>query len=1012
MKHNHTLPGRLRILLGAAALSAVSFAGSAQVSASPERFSPLDAGYLERARTMMAAGNYAGVIDQLKHIENQPNALANLSEANRQELIYMLAEALYERGDAQCVNLLKAFYSEFPASPLALKARLAVGDFYFFRHDWPEALEAYEDIDFDRLNRSDLYLYSYRKGLSMIKAGIYKDARGYFSRISAIPEYKDAATFYNAYLDYVEGDYDKAYSGFARVPANEKGLEAGYYMTQIEYRRGEYDNVIAHGRSLLAKKPVQELIPETERVVGLSYFRNGDPDSAGIYLERYAEKVGKDISADASYALGVIDYNAGRYEAATERFSALTELNNELAQSAWLYMGQCDIKSGNPDAAAMAFEKAAKMTWDPKVTETALYNYAAAVTHGGNVPFSSSTELLENFIKSFPDSQYSPEVEKYLATAYYNERDYVKALKSIEAIRKPSNQVLAAKQKVLYELGVEAMNNGKPAEAKDYLSRSLKLASHDRELASQTYLWLGDALYSSADYSGALSAYNSYLKSAKNSSNRTLALYNIAYAEYMQKKYSAAAASFAKALKASPELPKPLGGDARIRMADCLYYTGDYRAALSNYSQAIDTGASDTDYAIYRRAVMYGLSGDISKKLSELSRLEQLYPESKWLPNALMETALTYQGMDRDDKAADAFRRLASSYPQSAQARKALISLALSYSKTDKGEKAAEAYKEVISRWPSSEEAQLANEDLRKYYASRGELAAYAEFLRSVPEAKQLDAGEMEQLAFDGAETAYADNIENILLLRNYVRDYPDGKYLAQALLDIAYSCRESKKYAEAETALSTLITRRPHSAQYPEALLMKAEILENNIPGRKADALAAYKELERSGSADFMADAYAGIMRTSEDSNEQIRYARLTRSSGGIDAGLAGEASLIEVKALMALGRDNEAVNILEELAANPSAEAGAEAAVMLGKHWLDKKEYSKAEQAMTAFTDAGTPHQYWLAKGFIILADAYHAQGRTPLAKEYLLSLKTNYPGKEKDIMSDINTRLKSWK
>ena len=55
-----------------------------------------------------------------------------------------------------------------------------------------------------------------------------------------------------------------------------------------------------------------------------------------------------------------------------------------------------------------------------------------------------------------------------------------------------------------------------------------------------------------------------------------------------------------------------------------------------------------------------------------------------------------------------------------------------------------------------------------------------------MPGAKQLDADEMEQLAFDGAETAFADDASAITLLRNYVRDYPDGKYLAQALLDIA----------------------------------------------------------------------------------------------------------------------------------------------------------------------------------------------------------------------------------
>ena len=65
-----------------------------------------------------------------------------------------------------------------------------------------------------------------------------------------------------------------------------------------------------------------------------------------------------------------------------------------------------------------------------------------------------------------------------------------------------------------------------------------------------------------------------------------------------------------------------------------------------------------------------------------------------------------------------------------------------------------------------------------------------------------------------------------------------------------------------------------------------------------------------------------------------------------------------------------------------------------------------------MLEFTDAGTPHQYQLAEGFIALADAYRGQGKTYLAKEYLQSLKQNYPGKEKEILNAINSRLKSWK
>lgn len=990
-----------------AAVSATT--ASAQVSASPGRFSPLAAGYLERARTMLSSGNYPGVIDQLNEL-NTKGIILNQTE--KEEYVFMLARAYYERGDAECVTLLRNFIRDYPASTHALEARLSVGDYFFFHHLWPDALTEYDGIDFDRLNREDFALYTYRHALTQIKTGHYAEARQSLKALKENRLYREAYTFYTAYLDYIDGDYDKAYTGFSKVRSGEKGLEAAYYMTQIDYNRREYDRVAAKGQELLRSLSDPELAPELNRITGLSFFKLGDYQQAKVFLKKYTSLIDGSPAPDAIYALAVADYADGDYSAAAEKFATLTELDNDLAQSAWLYLGQCDVKTGNDDAAAMAFEKAARMDYDRNVSEVALYNYVAALTRGGKVPFSSSVDMLEGFIKLYPNSEYTPKVEEYLATAYYNERNYTKALASIEKIRRPSKDVLAAKQKILYELGIESMTNGRPQEASVFFNRSLELASHDRRLAAQTHIWLGDAEYSQGNYAKASAAYNTFLKSENNSSNRTLALYNLAYSEYQQEKYAAAAREFAKALAASPALPATLKADAVTRMADCQYYTGDYRTARDTYARAKAENASDADYASYRHAVMLGLDGDVNGKIKELSEIENNFPDSKWMPNVLLEKALTYEAIDRNDKAADAFSRLASRYPKSVQARKAMINLALTYSKAGKMEQAADTYKEIIHTWPSSEEASIANDDLRKYYASRGELPQYAEFLRGVPEAKQLDADEMEQLAFDSAETAYAGNIEDITLLRNYVRDYPDGKYLAPVLLDIATSLQSSGKFVEAEETLAHLAEARPHSVQYPEALLLRAEILENDIPGRASEATDVYKALANTGETDFMADAYAGIARTSQSDSERIEYARKARNNGGIGADQAEEMQLVEALAMLRSGNTEEALDMLSSLAANPAGIAGAKAAVELGQYYIDNKDFTNAEKVLLEFTEAGTPHEFQLARGFILLADAYKGQGKAYLAKEYLQSLRENYPGNEPEILNAIKSRLNALK
>lgn len=1015
MKRRILIPPRRFLISGALSLmiSSSLFSVSAYSVSREDRLSPLAAGYLERARLMLSNGNFSGVIDQLRHLDTQG---VELSVQDREDFTYLLALALYQRGEADCVDLLRDFSETYPASPLAIPAKLAAADYFFFAHKFGSALAAYQDIDYDRINPADRPLYDYRKALSMVKSGNYSDARPIFANLRDNKKFNLAADYYIAYLDYVDGEYEKAYSGFQQVAerkgnSDSDGIAPQYYLAQIDYTRGDYRNAIDLGKKLLEDNPVEELVPETERIVGLAYFKEGEYDNAETYLSRYADTADITPAADAIYALGVIDYRNDEYDKARDRFASLTELNNDIAQSAYLYLGQIAVNEGEPNAAAISFEKASKMNFDRNVTETAMFNYIAARTRGGNIPFSSSIPLLKGFLREFPNSNYAPQVEEYLATAYFNEKDYANALASINRISHPSSKVLEAKQKTLYELGMECMANNRPAAARDYLAEAVRINS-DRQIQAQSNLWLGDACYALGKYNEAEKAYRAYLSADRRGDNRSLALYNLAYAQLMGDNYSQAAASFQDAMNASPQLPQRLRDDATIRLADAQYYSGNYRQALRNYSVAIENNAQDRDYATFRRAVMYGLDGDIKRKLSELSAMPSEFPGSKWLPNALLEKGQTYSSLGETSKAVEAFEQLRNSYKQSAQARKGMLNLAITYMEANNPDKAEETYKEVISKWPSSEEAVLANDDLRRYYAANGGLTEYASFLRSVPDAPQIDASEMETLSFEGAETAYAADVTNTALLEKYVEDYPNGRYLAQALLDIAIGKDENEDPEGALRALASLIDRRSDSPQIPEALLMKAEILEANGAVSRDETLKTYRELEKRGGNDYLADAYAGIMRNTDNDAERMKYASLVKNSGGLSADQIEEAEFYEASAMLKGGDAKTAVELLSRIAANPKSLSGAKAAVILGQHYIDTGDVNAAEKVLTAFTDAGSPHEYWLARGFIALADVYHAKKKDYLAIEYIKSLRDNYPGKELDIHDMIATRLENWK
>lgn len=814
---------RINSIILAACFTAVP--AIAQVSASPQRFSPLAAGYLERARTMSDAGNYAGVIDQLLHLDTQ---MVRLTPDQTEEYTFLLAEAYYHRDDADCLRLLIQFRNTYPASPLAPKAALAIGDFYFFRHQWAEALEAYGQCDLNRLNRDDKILYSYRRALCLIRTGHFNEARPLISALRYIDGYKDAYNFYTAYLDYIDGKFNDAYNRFKKVPEGIKGLDAGYYMAQIEYSRGEYRQVITRGMGLLRNNPDPELEPEIDRIVGLSYFKTRDYANSYKYLTDYLSTTQSVPEPDALYALGAIDYSEGRYNAAVQRLSEVSDLENPIGQGAWLYLGQCYLKQDKASAAALAFEKASKMDYDSKVTETAYYNYITALTNGGKVPFASSSQMLEDFVRKYPDSKFAAGVEKYLATAYYNDRKYAKALKFVESVKNPTSELMGIKQKILYEMGIEAVSNGRPQDAVGYLKQCVEMRKYDRNLAAQAALWLGDAYMSLDRYKDAASSYQTFVKEGTTTENRALGYYDLAYALYKTKDYSGAASNFANAINTKPGLDPRLLNDARIRRADCLYYIGKTSEASRLYSEAISNGATDSDYALYRRAMMHGLEGDSKAKLEDLSKLMADYPDSRWLSKALLEMAVTYE-------------------------------------ETGDAARAADAYK------------------------------------------KRLEV---------------AEDVDTDELLR-----------MAEAM----------------------------------------------NQAGRWSDLLEVV---------------------------DRIRH------SGGIEAEELAEIDLYEADALAGEKRYADAREIYGQLAENPASLPGAKGTVMMAEIDIRNGNYESAREILEEFTDKGSPHQYWLARGFIALADAYRGLGDTSLAREYILSLRENYPGSESDIKNMINNRLNNWK
>ncbi len=1033
-----------------------SFMAMAQGVGPVNSADPLGPGYVYRASRMLSAGNPLGA-------ENQTTASRDdfkfLSPAQQAEWLAAEGGALFERGDAGCVAVLTCLATEYPTSDQSTQALLTLGDWYWYLKDWHEAIEWYAKVDISSLGTGQKNLYSYRKALAYIKCGLPESAAPLLASIAKDPEFSRAAKFYTAYIHYLNKDYDTAYrmmgevaeessairaqgsevtpedkpvlrnesraTGRGRrspstattqpatsrpnlVPAQRQyvsdGIEPLYYMVQIEYLRGQYDDVIDHASTIMAKNPVEELLPELHRVMGLSLFKKGDYASARPHLEEFVATV-ESPNDDALYALGAMQYADGDFSESEKNLRGLTDRNNDLAQGAYLYLGQIAEQRGDMNAAAMAFAKASNMAYDQDVAETAAYNHIVALTKGGNAPFASNIAMLESFLERYPDSRYASDVQESLAAAYFYENDYNRALNSINKVRNPSKATLASKQKILYKLGTSEITTGALPSAVNHLREAADMHSTDSRLADESRLWLGEALYGAGDYKGAAAAYSAALKGDLTAENRVTARYGLAYSQFKMQNWSEAQKNFANVAE-SGVAPAAMKGDALVRDADCLLYMGDYQKAAAKFLRASREGAGDADYAAFRHAVVAGITEGTDSKMKKLNTFLKEKPNSKWTSEVLLEAGKTMAALDMPDKAAPYFERLTSEYPKDNKSRAGALSLALAYVKQGDTEKAKTAYMEVIRSWPTSEEASIANDDMRRIAAADGSLIEYSRFLAGIQGAPKIDPDEMDAITFEAAETAYAADQTKTAKLEQYIKDFPDGRYLANALMDLAEAADNEGDSSKTLIYLDRLLTKRGDSPQVPAALFLKADLLEH--AGDPAKAFETYLILEQRGGSEFAPEAIAGVMRTTSDAAQRMEYARRLLSMGGVTAEDAEDARFYEASGMLQSDRSSAGEEALKKLAASPNTLSGAKAAVELGNWYLAQGDTKNALSTLEAFTDAGSVHAYWLARGYISLADAYHADGNDYLAVEYLKSLRDNYPGDEADITEAIETKI----
>ena len=959
-------------------------------------------------KELFSLKNYSGCIDKLEAYKQHSTDADLIQEAD-----YMLVYSAYEQGRPNAVELLKDYLDVYPASRHADEVNFLIGSAHFGQGEYQKAIFWFNESNIDMLSPEQQEAYCFRLAYSLLQIGDMEKARGYFARIEQIgTKYREASTYYVAYIDYATGKYNNALVEFTRLKDlpdyKERSL---YYITQIYFIQNKYEKVISEGKELLASYPDSENNSEVYRIMGNAYYHLGNEDQAINMLSKYVSSTDSPLRGDL-YILGVCYYNKGNYSSAVNALGRTVRENDALSQNAYLYLGQSYLKLKDKNNARMAFEAAATSSFDKQVKEAAMYNYALLIHETAFTGFGESVTIFEDFLNDFPNSKYADKVNDYLVEVYLTTKNYQAALNSIDKIKHPSTKILEAKQDILFQLGTQAFTNMELDKAVDLFSRAISLGAYNLESRNDAYFWRGESYYRQGEYNKAISDYRTYLNNTRqrNTDMYALAHYNLGYSYFKLKEYGEALNRFRQYVNLESNQQTPAYADAYNRIGDCLFHNRQFAMAEENYTRAAQLQPSAGDYSVYQKGFLLGLQKDYKGKISVMDRLIREFPESQYVDDALFEKGRSYVLLDNNQAAAASFEQLMRDFPQSSLARKAGVQLGLIYFNDNQPEKAADAYKSVISNYPGSEEAKVALQDLKSVYIELNDINSFAAYANSLGGNVRFEVSEQDSLTYLAAEKLFmrGDNEGARRSLTNYLQTFPQGAFSSNANFYLA-SIAFAKKDLEEAKRLFSLVLESGDTKFREESWARKAEI--EYLDKDYAAAMESFKHLQAvAENPENKEAAKLGLMRCAEligQPQEALLAANDLLKEPKLSPEIMSEARYVGAKAYISLKQENKALADLKEISKDTRTIHGAEAKYLLAQLYYDNKDDKNAETVLMNFIENGTPHQYWLARGFILLADIYIRQGDDFQARQYLTSLQNNYKGDD-EIAAMIEDRL----
>ena len=907
------------------------------------------------------------------------------------------------------------FIYTHPESPQINDAKLELGNYFYQNKNFRKAADYYETVNRQELKSDKLTEYFFRFGYSLYIKGDQSKALLMFSEIKDIDtEYTPPAVYYFSQIAYEQKMYQSALEGFLRLKEDETfGGVVPFYIVQILYMEKDYDGILSMAPDLL-KSAGKTRAVELYRFIGDAYFSKENYKEALPYLEKYSAGA-KASGREDKYELGYCYYKTGEIDKAIKLFLEIGAKNDLLSQNIWDILGDCYLQKGDKTRSRLAFGEASVMNFDKKIKEESLYNFAKLTYETAYAPFGEAIAAFQEYIDLYPGSKRIQEVYDYLVGTFMQIKNYKAALAALDKIGNKDSRLEEAYQKVAFFRGLELFKNLEIEASVSMFDKSLKYEKYNMQIRARATYWHGEANYRLGHYDLAKDDYILFmgLPGSTLLNEYNLVRYNLGYTFFNLKDYTNALNNF-RAFEFGANNARPeVIADAKNRIADCYYIATNYSSAIDYYDKVIAYGNLDADYAMFQKGFSLGLINDTKGKINVLTALIQKFPSSTFVPDAIFERGRAYLVLEDFKNGEADFNTIISNYSGSSFVPRSIVQLGLLYYNIGENEKAISQYKKVIENYKSTPEARDAMTGLRNTYVDLNEVDAYFAYIKTLDGYGDVNLVQKDSLLYMSGENLFMtgkyDKATDVL--KSYLSEFPEGSFRQNAQYYLAECLRSAGKNDEA-LKLYIEVSDEPNNQFLEQSLIIASSMLYD-----KEDYTASlnyYEKLEKVSSSDANTlISLKGELKSAfqaGDAQKTIYAAGKIINLPNIPEELAREATFMSAKANYSLNNFDDALREFRKVATEVTSVEGAESKYRVAELLNKKDKPAEAEKVITEFIDQKSPHQFWMARVFLLLADISIKKGDSLQARATLQSLKDYYKVDNDGILDEVKAKLNS--